>query len=116
MSTVTPVGAVGVPCHFEFRLERLGRVGNAIERNQDLQHITVRLARRGKILLPRAGGLQGGIARTRLQGDIGGALVKLAVAGFAGGIEHQREAGGRLAVLRRDFAHQQLVKQGAVES
>ena len=99
----------------ELGLERLGRVGDPVQGNQDLQLIAVGLARVRLRLLPGLGGLQCRVARARLQRDVGGPLVQLGVTGFPGCVEHQRETRGGFAVLQSQFAQKQLIEQGAVE-
>jgi len=95
--------------------ERLCRIGNASQGDQNLQHKPVSLARIGYPFGPGFGGLQCRVTGARLQRNFRGALVKLRASGFPGGVQHQREPLGRLAFLGGDLAHQQLVEKLAVQ-
>ena len=78
--------------HPEFGFQGLDGVGNTVQRNQDLQDIAVGLAGRGQLLLPGKRCLQSRIAGAGLQGDVGGPLVKLGIAGFSGSVQQQGKA------------------------
>ena len=96
-------------------LQRLGAFGDAIQRDQDLQHVAVGLARCGIRLLPGPCRLQRGVARARLERDFHGALVKRRVVGLARRIEHQRVARRRLGAPGVEFAQQQLVEKLGIQ-
>ena len=99
----------------DVRFQGFGAVGHAIQRDQDLQNVTVGLARRGMRLLPGPCRLQRRVARARLEREFHGALVKRRVVGLARGIEHQRVARRRLRAPGVEFAQQQLVEKLGIQ-
>ena len=96
-------------------LEQFGCLGNPVQRQQDLQHVAIGLARFRECPLPGLRRLQGRIAGARLQRDIGSPLIQCRVVGLARGVQDHRETRCRLGFLGVDLAQQELVEQLRIE-
>ena len=95
----------------QFLLEQAAGFCGAIEDHQNLQQIAVGVARIGEGVLPGACRDQGAFCRTRLQRDLGGALIKLLLAAAPCRVQHQRVTRGGIALPGGHLAHEQLVEK-----
>ena len=73
----SPAAARAAAASAQFGAQRLHGFGDAVQRDQDLQHVAVGLARGGQRLAPGLRGLQRGVTGARLQRDVDGPLVQL---------------------------------------
>ena len=97
------------------RRERLFDVGDAIERDEQLDLVAQGVGRLGQRLAPGERGRERLVAGARLQRDLGGAPEQLLVLAALGGVEHELVGGADLAVAQLDLAEQQLVEERRVE-
>ena len=85
--------------------------GDAIEHQQNLEHVAVGVARLREGLVPLVGHDQRTLARAGLQGQLGGPLVQLRRLGLAGGIHEQRNRIGGIALGGGHLSDQQFIEQ-----
>ena len=106
----------GRRCALDDGAQRRGGFPRTVERQEDLQHETVGFPGLRHGLCPGSGRDQGRVARTALQGNLDGSTVEAGVTLAPGGIQDQRVGRARVSVPGIQFAQQQLVEQGCVQS
>ena len=92
----------------------LSSVFDPVDRQQDLQDVTVGLAGVRDFTFPALCSLQSGFSRSGLQCDFNSALKQDGIACFAGCVQQQRKTGTRRALTDIEFAQQQLVEQPTI--
>ena len=99
----------------QFLAQQFRGLADAVQGDQDLQHVAVGLARVLLGFAPGLGGYQCVVARARLQGHVGGPLVELGVVGAPRRFQHEGIACACLAGAGVDFAHEDFIEQLCVQ-